>query len=198
MRLEPASRTDRWLEPWLPLVTERAGVGPVLELGCGSGKDTAVLASAGLHVVAIDASAEAVAAAKDAVPDATFLCRDIRAPFPACLAEVGAVIASLSLHYFSWPETAGLVERIRSCMRHGGVLLCRLNSTRDHNYGASGYPVISEGYFLVEGSPKRFFDERNVADLFATGWRTLSCREQVIDRDALPKAVWEVVVERDT
>jgi hypothetical protein len=34
---------DPWLQPWLALVRERAGNAPVLELGCGSGRDTATL-----------------------------------------------------------------------------------------------------------------------------------------------------------
>jgi hypothetical protein len=48
---------DRWLEPWLNTVRERAGPAPVLELGCGNGRDTATLAAAGVRVVAVDLSA---------------------------------------------------------------------------------------------------------------------------------------------
>lgn len=77
-----------------------------------------------------------------------------------------------------------------------GVLLCRLNSTGDRHFGASGHPEIAENYFSVDGEPKRFFDRAAVDRLFASGWRTLDCREQVIDRYDLPKSVWEVVMER--
>ena len=61
---------DRWLDRWLPLIAERAGDAPVLEIGCGHGDDTAVLAAAGLRVVAFDLSALSVAAARLRVPSA--------------------------------------------------------------------------------------------------------------------------------
>ena len=44
---------DPWLVRWLPLVRERAGGTPVLELGCGRGQDTLSLVEAGLSVVAL-------------------------------------------------------------------------------------------------------------------------------------------------
>jgi hypothetical protein len=40
----------------------------------------------------------------------------------------------------------GIVERIRAVLADGGLLLCRLNSTRDDNYGASGYPRIEDHF----------------------------------------------------
>ncbi len=53
----------RWTEPFIPLL-RRAGVERVLELGCGTGNDAARLAESGFSVVAIDASAEAIASAR--------------------------------------------------------------------------------------------------------------------------------------
>ena len=45
---------DYWLDRWLPLLIERADGGPILEIGCGAGEDTARLASGGLTVIAFD------------------------------------------------------------------------------------------------------------------------------------------------
>ena len=73
---------DPWLERWLPQVLERAGNDPVLEIGCGYGDDTAVLARAGLSVVAFDLSPACVAAARARVPSVVIDCRDVRDPFP--------------------------------------------------------------------------------------------------------------------
>jgi trans-aconitate methyltransferase len=101
---------DPWLARWLPLIAERAAGLPVFELGCGGGRDSEVLAEAGHQVVGIDLSGKAIASARGRVPSATFHCRDIRAPFP--VERAGVVIASLSLHYFPWPETEALVDRI--------------------------------------------------------------------------------------
>lgn len=190
---DPTSR-DPWLDRWLGLIAERAAGLPVLELGCGGGRDTAVLAAAGHRVVAIDLSPRAIANARARVPAAEFHCQDIRAPWP--IAEAGVVVASLSLHYFPWRETEALVGGIAGVLRPAGLLLCRLNSTNDHNFGASDHPRIDDNFYLVDGAPKRFFDRAAVDRLFASGWRLLSAEEQTIDRYDLPKSVWEVAVEK--
>ena len=187
--------SDPWLARWSGLLVERAGTTPVLELGCGSGRDTGQLVAMGLNVVGIDLSAGSIERARQCVPSATFYCQDIRSPFPT-RRELGGVLASLALHYFAWNETVALSERIRRRLRIGGVLLCRLNSTNDVNHGATGHSRIADNYYLVEGQPKRFFDRQSVEALFASGWHTLSLREYSVLRYERPKVLWEVVVER--
>lgn len=186
--------SDPWLEPLLPLVLERMGATPVLELGCGGGRDTAVLAAAGCRVVGVDRSAEAIGKAKARVPSCEFRCQDLRAAFPSPAA--GVVVASLSLHYFTWNETRALAERIRLTLVPGGVLLCRVNSTNDHHYGASGHPEIEPSYYLVDGQPKRFFTRAALVELFSAGWHVCTLEEKVIHRYGHPKSIWETVLER--
>ena len=186
--------SDPWLERWLPLIGERAGDLSVFEIGCGGGRDTEVLAGAGHRVAAIDLSPDAIVRAQARAPQAQFHCQDIRAAFPVDAACV--VVASLSLHYFPWPETEALVGRIRSVLSPAGLLLCRLNSTNDHNFGASGHPEIDENFYLVDGAPKRFFDRAAVDRLFSSGWRMLGAEERIIDRYERPKSAWEVVLEK--
>ena len=106
------------------------------------------------------------------------------------------VVASLSIHYFSWAETQALVARIRSALRPGGVLLCRLNSDQDHHFGASGHPEIESNFFMVKGEPKRFFNEAAITSLFAEGWNTLSLEHFVTKKYVRSKALWEVILER--
>jgi SAM-dependent methyltransferase len=186
--------SDPWLQRWLKLIAERATGLPILELGCGGGRDSEVLAAAGHEVVGIDLSAKAVANAKQRVPKAAFHHQDIQGPWP--VARAGVVVASLSLHYFPWAQTEALVERVRQVLVPAGVLLCRLNSTNDHHFGASGHPPIDENYYSVDGEPKRFFDRASVERLFARGWRMLHNEEGVIDRYDRPKSAWEVVLEK--
>ena len=169
----------------------------MLELGCGGGRDTATLIAAGHRAVAIELSPEAAARARERVPSAEIHCQDIRAPFPLAAGSVGVVVASLSLHYFDWPETSMLVNRVWTALRPEGVLLCRLNSTNDHHFGAVGHPEIERNFYLVDGAPKRFFDRASVDRLFANGWHSIGVEEKVIDRYDHPKTVWEVVLERD-
>jgi len=188
---------DPWLHRWLPLLVARAGGQPVLEIGCGTGEDTATLHRAGLQILAFDLSREAISSARARVPDATIECRDVRESFPAGARNLGVVVASLSLHYFPWVETVAIVSRIRDVLRPDGLLACRLNATDDHNHGASGYPQIEPGLYSVRGQQKRFFDEDSVLALFASGWRRVSVEHQIIHKYILAKAVWEVILEKD-
>jgi SAM-dependent methyltransferase len=186
---------DRWLERWLPLLLERSAGESVLELGCGRGHDSSVLAAAGLSVIGVDRSATELAAARYAVPSATFHERDLRAPFPIP-APLGVIVASLCLHYFDWPSTVELARRLGDALREGGVLLLRVNSTHDHEHGASGHPRLDDDFYLVEGQPKRFFDRRALEALFHEGWQALHLEERIIHRYARPKAIWEAAFER--
>ena len=169
----------------------------MLEVGCGHGDDTAALAAAGLRVIAFDLSAVALGIAKVRVPSATVERRDIRDPLPQQASELGVVVASLTLHYFSWIETLAIAQRLRAALRPGGILLCRLNSTEDKNFGAHGHPEIEPNFFMVNGEPKRFFDEASVRALFTTGWRLLSLEHFTTRKYMKPKSLWEAVVERD-
>jgi SAM-dependent methyltransferase len=193
----PTTISPIWLDRWLPLLKERAGTAPILELGCGNGADTGSLLAAGLRVIGIDQSASEIAKARIAAPSAEFYCQDMRTSFPPAAQELGVVLASLSLHYFSWPETRALIEQIRTTLRPGGILLCRVNSTNDHNYGASGHPQIAENYYSVDGEPKRFFTGDAARELFASSWHILALEEMVIDKYARPKSIWEIAVERE-
>lgn len=186
---------DPWLARWLPLLEESAGRRPVLEIGCGTGDDTATLVKAGFPVFAFDISSASVATTRVRVREARVSCQDVRAPFPLGEGEAGAVVASLSLHYFPWAETLELVRRVRRTLAPGGVFLCRLNSTEDQHFGASGHPVIEPNYFLVDDRPKRFFDRPSVDALFSSGWTVLSMEHQTTKKYVRPKALWEVVVQ---
>jgi SAM-dependent methyltransferase len=186
---------DHWLDRWLPLLAERAGAAPILELGCGNGRDTEVFEGTGHRVIAIDQSAEALARARTRAPHAEYHRQDIRAAWPVARQSIGVVVASLSLHYFDWQETTALVRRIGEVLVPSGVLLCRLNSTNDRHYGASGHPQIEPNLYLVSGRRKRFFDRPAIDTLFAVGWLVRYCEERSILRYDKPKIAWEIVAE---
>ncbi len=189
--------SDPWLQRWLPLIRARGGRQPILELGCGEGDDTLTLTQAGHHVIAIDLDAPAIAAAKIKAPTADYYCQDLRATFPPQAIELSIVVASLSLHYFTWNDTLAIVERLRTTLHSNGVLLCRLNSTNDLHYGAVGHPSIAANYYLVNGEPKRFFDRQTVIQLFHNGWKILALDEKIIAKYQQPKSVWEVILDRN-
>ena len=188
---------DPWLTRWLPLIVERAGQQAVLEIGCGDGEDTRTLLDAGARVVAFDLSEKAVTRARKRAPQARIVCQDVRQAFPRDDETVAVVVASLSLHYFAWDETLRLFARIRETLPPHGLLVCRLNSTEDRLFGASGHRQIEPDYYWVNGEPKRFFDRAATDRLFAEGWTILSREHQITRKYLLPKALWEIVVERD-
>jgi SAM-dependent methyltransferase len=188
---------DPWLDLWIPKFPECSAIAPVLEIGCGTGADTSTLVRAGLSVVAFDVSAASVATTRVRVPQARVYCQDIRAPFPLREGEAGAVVASLTLHYFPWQETVDILRRVREVLPIGGLFFCRLNSTQDQNFGAVGHPAIEPNYYLVAGQPKRFFDEESVDALFASGWQVVSKEHQTTQKYLRKKALWEIVARRD-
>lgn len=176
---------------WLPTVSAHVQGHPLLELGCGRGEDTAVLCHAGFSVCAVDLSERWLRQARRRARGATLYCQDLREEFP--LERTGVVVASLSLHYFRWEETATLVNRIQRTLMPGGLLLCRFNSTRDTHFGANGHEMIEPGLYRVGGQPKRFFDEATIRQLFDQ-WSILGIEERVTYRYVLPKFVWEVAL----
>ena len=103
-------QNDPWLDRWLPLISEKADGQEILEVGCGWGWDTAILSDAGLSVLAIDKAD--LSKAKKAAPTAKFQQIDLRDFFPVPAESYGVIIASLSLHYFSWAET----KRLSPCV----------------------------------------------------------------------------------
>lgn len=168
----------------------------MLEIGCGPGHDTKALVAMGLDVHAFDVSPEEAATAAAAAPQAKVSVQSVLDPFPLEGQGVGLVVASLSLHYFTWGDTLALAERIRQTLRIGGILLARFNSDQDVHFGAVGHQEIEPGLYSVNGQPKRFFSERDLDCLFRSGWRLLSKEHKVTLKYRHPKTLWEVAVER--
>jgi SAM-dependent methyltransferase len=194
--LSQTVRRDAWLDRWLPGMKARADI---LELGCDDGRDTAYLVERGFRVVATDVSQDALRACARTMPNARFVCHDLREPFPFRDAVFEIVVASLCLHYFEWERTQRIAAELRRCLADGGPLFCRLNSTRDVNFGAVGHHEIEPNFFAMEqrfGNRKRFFDRAAIGRLFARGWAAVSVEEKTIDRYEKPKVVWEVVLRK--
>ena len=188
---------DRWLDQWKAQIAQRTATPSILELGCGSGLDTRWLAQQGYgNITAVDLSPQALAECAHAAPSAHLVCHDLRQALPFADAHFDVVVASLCLHYFEWDKTKEIVAEIRRCLAPGGLLLCRVNSTKDVHYGAVGHREIARHYYDVDGNPKRFFDEDDAAMLFTLGWERISMREVTIDRYDRPKTVWEIVLRK--
>jgi ubiquinone/menaquinone biosynthesis C-methylase UbiE len=185
-------RNDPWLEKWLDLIRKKSDGRHILEIGCGSGWDTADLLSAGCNVIALDVSVNCLRECAQSAPRASLLHADTGKTLPFADHSMTVILASLSLHYFSWENTLQIESEIRRCIQHGGILLARFNSTNDYHYGASSTEEIEPGFYQVGTHTKRFFDEASV-HCFLHGWDIQFLEENVIQRYAKPKYVWEAM-----
>lgn len=185
-------KNDPWLEKWLDLIREKSADGSVLELGCGHGWDTVDLLAAGCNVIAADISAEKLIECAQSAPGAQLVQMDNGKPLPFADHSLPVIVASLSLHYFSWEVTLQIAAELKRCIRDGGLLLARFNSTNDHNYGAASDSEIEPNFYQVGTRTKRFFDETGV-HLFLQGWDIQFLEENVIQRYQKPKYVWEAL-----
>lgn len=186
---------DAWLERWRNLL-EASRDAPVLDLGCGAGEDARSLSRWGFEVVAADFSEKALELTGRRVPEAETRLVDLTRGLPFPDAHFGAIVASLSLHYFPWPKTVEVLEDIRRCLVPGGHLLARLNSTNDARYAAARKEEIEPNYYLVNGSPKRLFDLEDVYALFSPNWAIGDMGERTTSRYGDKKTLWEIVARK--
>ena len=185
-------KSDPWLEKWMDLLREKSAGGLLLELGCGSGWDTAELVSAGANVIAADIARHKLPECAQAAPGAGILQLNLADPLPFSNHSMAVIIASLSLHYFSWENTMLIEAELRRCIQSGGILLARFNSTHDFHHGAASTEEIEPGFYQVGVRTKRFFDEASVKK-FLHGWQIQFLEENVIQRYRNRKYVWEAM-----
>jgi len=185
-------KNDPWLDKWLELIRKKSAGGHVLELGCGNGGDTVELLSAGCEVIAMDISRGNLVECAMSAPGADIIQMDISRPFPFANGSVSVMIASLSLHYFSWEVTLQISSEIRRCIKDGGLLITRFNSTNDRRRDSPSTLEIEPGFYNVGTGTKRFFDENSVR-IFLQEWDIQFLEENVIHRYKKPKYVWEAM-----
>lgn len=183
---------DPWLDKWLDLIKQKSTGGLILELGCGSGWDTVELLRTGYRVIATDLSTGNLSAAKSAAPLADNVRLDHSHPLPLATASVDVMVASLTLHYFSWNVTMQIGAELKRCLKTDSMLLARFNSTNDVHYGASSGNEIEPHFYQVGTHTKRFFDEASVRS-FLQDWDIQFLEENIINRYEQPKCVWEVL-----
>lgn len=102
-------------------VTEVGG-GPVLDLGCGPGHVTRVLADLGLDAAGVDLSPAMVARAREAHPDLEFALGDLRT-LPAPVTGYAGLLAHHSLVHVPWDERPAVLAHLAGLLAPGGHLL---------------------------------------------------------------------------
>lgn len=186
---------DPWLDRWWHLL-EASSDNLILDLGCGEGLDSRFLTDSEFRVIAVDLSREALKIARQTARQAVLAQADLRDGLPFRNRTFRVIVASLSLHYSLWAQTQRVISGIRACLKPGGYLLARFNSHNDVNFGATGYPIVEPGCYLVEGELKHFFDQGHLDRLFRKRWLVCGLEERVICRHGKSKVIWELAAEK--
>jgi len=185
---------EDWILAHSQFILESTSRNPIqiLDLGSGAGRDSFYLCDFG-DVVSADLNFDSLVACRSHAQRAKPVCFDLSHPFPFADNTFDFVLASLSLHYFSWTTTELAVQELRRCLDSCGRSIIRLNSTNDLNYGADSTDVIEQNYFNVGNQQKRFFSQEDIRELF-DDWYIESISELEISRYKECKVIWEAVL----
>lgn len=183
-----------WLDKYEDILAKSKSI-PIIDLGCGLGNDTFYLKKRGYEVISCDFSENALKKLSSSIDNLKVKCFDMKdgLPFEDNCAKI--VVSDLSLHYFTWNETQNILKEINRILMDKGVLLCRVNSINDINYGVGQGIKIEENYYNIEGKLKRFFNEAQLRELF-NNWDIQYIKETEINRYKLKKIAWEISAEK--
>jgi SAM-dependent methyltransferase len=162
-----------WTRPFLAPLRE-AGVRTVLELGCGTGNDTARLAGEGYLVTAIDVSGEAIGRARARFgPAARFMVADMTRRLPFCDRGFDAVMSNVALHMFPDAVTRAVFAEVGRLVRPSGLFVFHVNALEDRPLRARWLPAreLEPDYVAEEsGQTMHFFSEAYLRELLG-GWQ---------------------------
>jgi len=219
-RWDEEYRNQRYAnEPPLPFVDEILGVlkadrtlwsGSGLYVGCGNGRNYLPLLDAGLDLMGLDVSREALrilVERRPTLPPQRLVCADFRA-FKTPAARFDYVIAIQVFQHGDDADVRAYLEKVATLLRPGGLFFIRVNSVSTQVYHA--HTVLERnawGGFTVryEAGPKsgllvHFYSQLELLErLQPTFIPVMPPREDVTIRDAPSTgswAQWEVVWRR--
>lgn len=184
-------KMDDWLDKHQELIKNTNS--KILDLGCGLGNDSLYLAKLNKEVIAIDYSKEALDFVSKNIKGIETLELDISKKLPFKDNEFELIIADLSLHYFDNKTTFEIMYEIKRILKDNGVLLARVNSINDFNYGINDGKAIEWHYYFVNGYNKRFFSKEDIGKYFMV-IGDIYYKEYIMNRYSKPKNVFEVKV----
>lgn len=185
---------DNWLDKYEELYkninTE------ILDLGCGGGNDTLYLINKQKKVLSADYSMDALNKINLQIDGAKTICLDIAKPLPFKNDSFELIIADLSLHYFDKETTIKIMQEIKRVLKNKGVLLARVNSTKDINFGSINGKEIEKDFYFVNGYNKRFFTIKTATEIFNIVGAT-QILENTMNRYTKTKHLLEVMATKE-
>lgn len=172
-------RYDDWLDIYKRAIDKCKT--PIIDLGCGFGNDTLYLLEKEKEVIPCDYSQNAIDNLRRVFPEVERAeCFDMTQRFPFEDNFTDIVISDLSLHYFTESITHRILDEIKRVLKPNGILLLRINSTKDTLHGAGeGTEIEPHLYENGEGVYKRFFDESDFNKFFGE-WERLYLQEELM------------------
>lgn len=181
---------DDWLESFDKEINNCQT--PIIDLGCGSGNDMLYLIEKGKKVIPCDYSKNAIENIRNNFPEIERTeCFDMSKGLPFLDNSADIIISDLSLHYFTEQKTFEILDEIKRVLKENGILLFRVNSTKDINHGAGeGDEIELHLYETKDGRYKRFFDDKDIKKFFS-GWDNLYINEEIMGRYEKEKVLWK-------
>lgn len=156
---------DNWLDDYEEILSKYKDT-EILDLGCGIGADTLYLVERGYHVLSCDFSNEALKSIQKNIPGSKTKYLDLFEDFPFKDSTYSIIIADLSLHYFDRKTTIHIMREIKRILKKEGILLARVASINDVNFGAGVGKQLEKNFYFEGDYTKRFFDEEDVNQYF--------------------------------
>lgn len=189
---------DLWLEEYRNILIENKEE-EILDLGCGIGADTLYLLERGYKVLSCDFSVNALRSIKKHIPNSKTMYLNMMKPFPLEDCSYNIIVADLSLHYFDNKTTMHIMKEIKRILKENGILLARVASINDYNFGAGSGEKIENNFYFEGVYTKRFFDEEDVEKYFGI----IGCVDakevsmtRLEEEYSKPKMLYQVIVRK--
>ena len=189
---------DLWLDEYKEILESNKD-NEILDLGCGIGADTLYLIERGYNVLSCDFSNEALKSIQDNIPNSKTLYLDMMKKFPIKDNTYSLIIADLSLHYFDNETTIHIMREIKRILNNNGILLSRVASVNDFNFGAGVGEELERNYYFEGDYTKRFFDFEDINKYFGIIGSVEAEKTQMTrneDEYLKPKILYKVKVDK--
>lgn len=189
---------DNWLDDYTDILTENKDT-EILDLGCGIGADTLYLIERGFNVLSCDFSNEALKSIRENISNSKTKYLDMLERFPFNDESYSLIIADLSLHYFDNATTIHIMSEIKRVLKNNGILLARVASIDDFNFGAGVGEQLEKNFYFEGDYTKRFFDQTDVNKYFGIIGEVESSETSMIRNEeeySKPKMLYRVKVKK--
>ncbi|MCI8778355.1 MAG: class I SAM-dependent methyltransferase [Bacilli bacterium] len=119
--------------------------------------------------------------------------------FPFADESYSLIIADLSLHYFDNNTTIHIMKEIKRILKANGVLLARVASINDFNFGVGVGEQLEKNFYFEGDYTKRFFNHDDINKYFSIIGEVESFETSMIrneDEYRKPKVLYQVKVKK--